>query len=137
MIRKASLGKEIIVNVVNKIGILSDIAVILADHGINIEGIAGYAKEINKEAEILLVTSDNQRAADALRKKGYGIPGEREIVILELENKTGVLKNVVLRLADVEVDIRHIYGSCCSQGCPAKVFVYTSNNEKAIVAFNK
>ncbi len=133
MVRDAHLGKEIVVVVGNKIGVLADLSKIVSDHGINIEAVAGYAD--NKEAKIMLVTNDNLRALDALNKNGYKSSKESEVLVLEMENKTGVLKNITSKLASEGIDIRYIYGTTCTSGCPSRVVLSTSNNEKAVVAF--
>lgn len=135
MLKAADLGKEINMTVINKIGVLADMAKILADHGINIEAAAGYAEKDN--AKIMLVTDDNLRAVDALKKKGYKSAAEKEVVILELENKTGALKNVTVTLESAGVDIKYIYGTTCAGTCPARLVLSTSDNEKALVAFRK
>lgn len=135
MLKKAELGKEIAVTVVNKIGILADMSKILADHGINITAVAGYS--INNEATIMLVTDDNLRAVDALKKKKYTSIKENEIVIVELEDKPGALKNITAKLAAENIDIKYIYGTTCPGGCPARLVISTSDNEKAVVTFRK
>ncbi len=135
MIKSVQLGKEITVTVINNIGILADISKLLADHDINIVGVAGYA--VGNEAKIMLVTEDNVRAADALKKKGYKSLKENEVIIIELENKPGALKLISVKLAAEDLDIKQVYGSVCAGGCPAKLIISTSNNEKALVAFNK
>lgn len=135
MIRQAQLGKEIAVTVVNKIGVLEDMSKLLAGHGINIEAVAGYA--VDNEAKIMLVTDDNLRSVDALKKSGYKSIKENEVVVIELENKAGALKNITARLAAEGIDIKQIYGTTCSAGCPAKIVISTSDNEKALVAFKK
>ncbi len=133
---RASLAKEIVVNVANKIGVLADMSKILADHGINIEGVAGYATEANT-AQIMLVTEDDTRAMEALKKAGYANAKENEVVVLGLENKLGALKNITAKLAEAGVDIKYIYGTACAGSCPAKIIMATVDNEKAVVAFNK
>ena len=135
MIKKAKLGKEIVVTVVNKIGVLADISRILADHGINIEAVAGYA--IENTAMIRLVTEDNLRSMDALKKQGYKSIKEKEAVIIELDNKPGALKSITTKLAEQQIDVKQIYGTTCPEGCPAKIVLSSSNNEKALVAFRK
>lgn len=134
MLKNAQLGKEIVVTVVNKIGVLADMSKILADHGINIEAVAGYATASN-EAKIMLVTTDNIRAVDALKKKNYTNAKENEVVIIELENKSGALKNATARLASENIDIKYIYGTTCTCGGPARIVFATTDNEKALVAF--
>lgn len=135
MIISAELGKEIAVTVVNKIGILADMSKILADHGINIEAVAGYAQE--GEAKIALVTDDNLRATDALKKAGYKGTIENPVVIVELENKAGALRNITTKLASEGIDIKSIYGTTCSGGCPAKIILSTNNDEKTLLIFKK
>ncbi len=80
MLKSAQLGKEIVVTVINKIGVLADISKMLADHGINIEAIMGYA--VNNDAMIMVVTEDNLRAMDALKKAGYKGAKENPVIIL-------------------------------------------------------
>ena len=136
MIKDARLGKEIMVTVTNKIGILADMSKILAQHGVNIVAVAGYAAE-NQTAKIILVAEDNLRAVDALKKAGYKSVSEREALIIELENKTGALECLTAKLASENIDIKQLYGTVCSAGCPAKIVISTSDNAKALVAFKK
>jgi len=135
MIKQAQLGKEIVVTVVNKIGVLADMSKLLAESGVNIEGVAGYA--VDKEAKIMLVTNDALRSVEALKKAGYNSFKENEVVVVELEDKPGALKSITARLAMEGIDIKQIYGTTCSGGCPAKLIISTTDNEKALVAFKK
>ena len=135
MIKKAELGKEIVVTVVNKIGILADMSKLFAEHGINIQALAGYA--LNNEAKIMVVTDDNLRAAEALNKAGYKSLKESEVVLVALENKPGALKLITGKLAEQGIDLKSVYGTACSEGCPATLVITTSDNEKALVAFKK
>jgi hypothetical protein len=135
MVISAQLGKEIAITVVNKIGILADMSKILADHGVNIEAVGGYA--IESEAKITLVTNDNLRAIDALKKTGYKGAKENPVVIVELENKPGALRNITSKLAAEGTDIKSIYGTTCCASCPARIVLSTSNEEKTLLIFKK
>jgi hypothetical protein len=135
MIKDAKLIKEIIVGSEDKIGVLANITKILADHDINIEGVAGYGQV--GQAKIMLVTDDNLRAGDAIRKAGYKDVKECEALIVELENKPGALKNVTAKLVEQNINIKYTYGTICSGGCAAKIVLSTTNNEKAFVSFKK
>jgi hypothetical protein len=135
MIKQAQPGKEIVVTVVNKIGALADISKLLADSGVNIEAVAGYAAD--KEAKIMLITNDDLRSIEALKKAGYKSFKENEVVVVELEDEPGALKDLTARLTTQGIDIKQIYGTTCSGGCPAKLIISTSDNEKALAAFNK
>jgi hypothetical protein len=137
MLKSVNLGKELAVTVINKIGILADISRILAEHGINIKAVAGYGKGEKKEAEVLLVTEDNLRASDALKKNGYKSITEREVIVAELENKPGALKTITFKLAEADIDLKCVYGTACAEGCPATIVLSTSDNEKALLALKK
>ena len=131
MIKSTELGKEIVVTAANKVGVLANMSKIMADHGINIEGVAGYA--VNNEAKIMLVADDVSRAKDALQKAGYKSLKENEVILVDLENKLGALKGLTAKLATANIDIRYTYGTVCSEGCPARIILSTSDNEKALV----
>jgi hypothetical protein len=131
MIKKVTLGKELVVSTENKVGVLANISKIMADHDINIEGVAGYGDA--KEAKIMLVTDDNLRAGDALRKAGFKAVKESEVIILDLINKPGALKGVTSILAAAQIDLRYVYGTICTEGCPARMILATNANEKAFV----
>jgi len=131
MLIKATLGKEIVATVTNKVGAMADISRIVAEQGINIEAVAGYAKEDRKSADIMLVTSDNGRAMEALKKSGYTSMQEREIIIAELENARGALKDISIKMAQQNIDLKYIYGTTCPSNCPARLVISTNNNAKA------
>jgi hypothetical protein len=135
MIKSAQLNKQITVTVINKIGVLADLTKILAGRDINIVGAAGYA--LDKEAKIMLVTEDNLSTIDALKKAGYKSLEEKEVIVVELENKAGALKLVTTMLAAEGIDIKQVYGSVCAGGCAARLILSTSNNEKTLASFNK
>lgn len=132
MIRNVSLAKEIVVTVENKVGLLAGMSRILADHGINIEGVAGY--EIGNEAKLMFVVSDTLRAKEALEKAGYNKTKESEVIVVDLENKLGALKSITAKLAAGKIDIKYMYGTTCSEGCPGRIVLATGSNEKALVA---
>ena len=112
MIKDANLGKELVITADNKVGVLANISKILADHGINIEGVAGYAAEGGK-AKIMLVAEDALRAKEALQKAGYKDMKENEVVVVDLENKAGALKSITAKMSDAKIDIRYTYGTTC------------------------
>ena len=131
MIKDASLIKEVVVALENKVGALANISKILADKDINIAAVAGYSE--NGNAKIMLVTDDNLRAVEALQKGGYKTVKESEAVLVDLINKTGALKNLTAKLASEGVSIKYIYGSQCTGTCPGRLILSTTNNEKTFI----
>jgi len=136
MVNAATLGKELAVTVINKIGVLAEVSRILADHGLTIDGISGYSKEDNT-AVLLLVVDDILRAGEALSKAGYKAIKENEVVLLDIDNKPGALKNLTAKLAIHDIDIKYLYGTACPSGCPARMVLCTSDNEKALLLFKR
>ncbi|MBN1527241.1 MAG: ACT domain-containing protein [Candidatus Omnitrophica bacterium] len=136
MVKAVNIGKEIVVTEKNKVGILADIAKLVSDHGINIEAVAGYSGA-DGVAKIMIVTNDNLRAKEAIQKKGYKEVKESEVVIVELENKIGALKNITAKFVAENIDIRYMYATTCPAGCPARLVFSTTANEKAVVSLKK
>jgi hypothetical protein len=135
MIKAANAGKEIAVTVVNKVGVLADISKLLADRGLNVEAVAGYI--VDSRATIMVVASDSLRAVEALQKGGYKSAKQNDIILVDLENKPGALKSISSKLAAEGVDLKYVYGTTCPEGCPARLVISTTDNEKALVILSK
>lgn len=135
MIQNVKLAKEVTIVTPNKIGLLANISKVLGDHGINIEGVAGY--NADGEAKLMIVTNDDTRAIDALKKAGFASVREHEVVLAELVNKPGALKSLTAILAKENIDISYMYGTTCVAGCPARLIVSSKDNEKILAALKK
>ena len=136
MSKRVFLSKEITVKVINEVGILTKITSFLRDNNINLEGIAGYARQIGQDAELIFVTNDNVAAIEALRKSGYEQISEQDVLMVELENRPGMLKSISEILSANGININYIYGTTCLSGCPAKIVVMTSDNARAFELLN-
>ncbi|MBU4305823.1 MAG: hypothetical protein KJ893_09450 [Candidatus Omnitrophica bacterium] len=131
---KARAGKEIHVVTENKIGTLSDISQWMADKGINIKAICAYV--VDAKAHFLFVTSDNKKAMEILRAKDMKVD-EDEVVVIELNDKIGMLKDIGKKLKNVDVDIKYLYGTTTgTPNAPSVVIFDSSDNKKAINAIN-
>jgi len=135
MVKEVKLSKEIVVTVANKIGILADISKLMAQQGINIEAVAGYAA--GNEARIMLVTQDHGKAVDILKKSNYTSIKENEVIVASMKNEPGALKDITAKMASEMIDMKQIYGSACTAGCPAKIIISTTDNQKALAALKK
>jgi hypothetical protein len=130
MAKGAVLKKELIVSVVNKVGVLADISKIIAHEGINIIAINGYA--VSKGTAIIrFISEDHASAQKILKRIGYGLVREGEVVVVHLENRPGSLREAAGRLAQAKIDIKFIYGTAAQADCPASIILATSNNKKA------
>jgi len=136
MLKSVKLGKEIEVTAANKVGVLADISNLISGKGINVEAVVGYVREDKKEADIMFLTGDNRSTMDLLAKSGYKAR-ENEVIVIELENKPGALKDISAKLAQGGVDIKYIYGTTCAGTCAARMVISTSDNKKALEALKK
>ncbi|MFH0764155.1 MAG: hypothetical protein V1927_04055 [Candidatus Omnitrophota bacterium] len=134
MIKNVTLGEEIVITTINKVGLLADISVMLANEGINIEAAVGY--EVGRTAKLMLVTDANLKIVAELKRKRYKSVKEQEVLLVELENKPGALKVVTTELKANKIDLRHLYVTTSAGGW-SKMVVQTSDNENAMALLNK
>ncbi|MBU4304862.1 MAG: hypothetical protein KJ893_04460 [Candidatus Omnitrophica bacterium] len=131
MIRNIVRGKELSVVVMNEIGALARTMSFLVNHGINVEAVAGYSNTTGDEGELIFITDNNVMAVNELLSNGYENIRENDVLIVELENRPGTLKNISELLALNKININYIYCTTCSGGCPAKIILSTSDNNRA------
>jgi len=131
---KARKGKEVMVKITNNIGILADIAMVLADRGINLLAINAYVAD--EQAFIRLVTEDNLRAHDVLSEHGYKSQ-EDDVILLTIPHKPGMLHRVSEILSEAQIDIHHIYVTTTEAGGECCVVLHTANDDQAMVKLNE
>jgi hypothetical protein len=132
MIKRVVKGKEIFVGVNNEVGVLAKLTSFLVNHGINIEAVLGYATEPGEHAGVMFIASNNTSAIESLGEHGYETIREDDVLIVEVENRPGALKNISECCAGNGINITYFYCTTCSGGCPAKLVLSTSDNDKAL-----
>ena len=132
MIRSIVRGKELSVVVMNEVGALSRMTSFLVNHGINVDAIAGYSNNVGDQGELIFITNNNEDAIAQLVSNGYTDIKEHDVLIVELENRPGALKNISERLAQNNINISFFYCTACPSGCPAKIVLSTTDNSRAL-----
>jgi len=132
MIRKVSLVPELVVKIPNKIGMLAEIASLIAEKGINIEAISGYARENTNDAYVMLISNKCALMEELLKTKKYAVSEKKDVLMVEVENEPGVLQHIAVKLAEEEINIQYIYGTTYVSDSPAKIVISTGDNEKAL-----
>ena len=136
MIKSVMLGEELVISSKNKVGLLADITMMLADRGINVEAALGY--ESGKTAKLMIVTDANLAIINELKKKKYKSIRETEVVMVELDNKPGTMKVVLTELKKARIDIEYLYVTSSSvRGEGSRMVIQTSDNEKAMALLSK
>ena len=131
---KAIQGKEVVVQIVNRSGVLADLARSLADRGLDL--LALNASVVGDLATIRLVTDDNLRTDDVLREHGYS-PHEEDVILLTISHKPGMLHRVSEILAEAMIDTHHIYSTTMNTDGNCSIVLHTANDDQALVLFNK
>lgn len=123
----ASLGKEISVTTENQVGTLFKVTAPLKETGVSIRGVCAWGDA--GKANFLIVTENNEKASQALKKAGYA-PKEMEVVLTDLANKIGSLAEAAQKLSNAGVDIDHCYVT--ASGPQALAVFATKDNAKAM-----
>jgi len=90
-------------------GTLADLGEALGKTGINIEGGCGFPCEGKGVMHILV--EDAATARRALEEAGIEVRGERQVLVLEIEDRPGALGEVSRRIANAGVNIDLAYGA--------------------------
>ena len=130
---KARKVKEISFTMPNRIGLLSEITGAIAGAKVNITSICAYAME--NKAFFMLTTDSNAKAKKALAPLGVRIE-EKDVVEVEIPNKSGELQKGAKRIADAGINIEYMYGTAGGGKAPTCVFK-TADDKKAIKVINK
>lgn len=101
------MAKDLTVILEDRPGTLADMGEALGKAGINIEGCCGFPTEGKGVLHILV--NDAAAARRGLQLAGLEVRGEREVLVLKVENHPGVLGDVTRRIAKAGVNIDLIY----------------------------
>ena len=136
MIKSVKIAEEIVITTKNKVGLLADIATMVANQGVNVEAASGY--EIGDSAKLRIVTNTNLGILDELKAKKYKSVLETEVLLVELSDKPGALKVVTTELGNNKIDINCLYATTSSKGDgSSRIVLSTSDNEKAMALLSK
>ena len=130
---KARKVREISFTIPNRVGLLSEVTTAIAKAKANITAICAYGME--NSAYFMLTTDSNAKAKKALASLGMGIE-EKDVLQVELPNKTGELQKVAEKIADADIDIEYMYATA-GVGKTATCVFKTADDLKAIKVINK
>jgi hypothetical protein len=122
----ANISKEIHITTGNAPGTLAKVTAPIKDAGVNVRAFCAWGKE--DESHFMIVTEDNDKAAEALQAAGFDTR-DREVVLLDLNNEIGTLDDAAQKLGTAGVNIDYCYVSTSGSQCLA-VFS-TQDNAKA------
>jgi hypothetical protein len=99
--------KDLKITLENRPGTLAELSEALGKAGVNIEGIAGFAREVRGSEDREFVT--HVTAKKALINAGIKIEDEREALVIDLRDRPGELATVTRRLSEAGINIEFFY----------------------------
>jgi len=101
---RARLGTDLSVDLQeNRPGMLARAAEAIASGGLNLEGFAEV------EGTLHVLTADPRSARLALQAAGLAVSGERDVLVVRIEDRSGAAAEVFGRLASAGVNVRYTY----------------------------
>lgn len=91
----------------NRPGTLAALGRATAEAGVNIDGIAGMATD--GEGLIHILVEDAGAARSALEGAGISVRDQREVLVVDVEDRPGELARVAATLGDAGINIDLIY----------------------------
>lgn len=101
------MGKDLTVVLEDRPGTLADMGEALGKAGINIDGICGV--HCGDETAIHILVEDADGARRALEASGIEVSDERDVLVVEVEDRPGVLGGVARSIANAGVNIELVY----------------------------
>lgn len=130
---RAIIVQELYCEVPDETGLLGRITSAMALEGVYVIHLS--ADSVNGKGILHLVTKDNHKARKAI---GYFIPSivERDVIIVEFENKVGTLAPVAKILGKNDIAIKQVFGTS-GDGFKIVGVFSTSDNARAVQLINQ
>ncbi len=130
---RASIAKELCCVAGNETGLLGRIVSALALQGVYIDHLSAYS--VGDKGYLQMITRDNANARKAI---SYFIPQveERDVLIVEFENKVGTLAPVARLLGSHGIFIDYVYGTS-GDGFKIVGIFSTNDNHRAARLINE
>jgi hypothetical protein len=105
--RLAPLAVDLVIDVDNTPGALAQVAAAISDAGVNIA--AATCVGPGERAELHILVPHAEAAKHALAISHLAVTREREVVVVDVQDRPGVLADLTRRIAKAEVDLDLVY----------------------------
>jgi hypothetical protein len=99
--------KDLTVSLENQPGRLADLGEATGRAGINLEGVCGTTEGGQGVLHILVDDVDATRAA--LSEAGIEVTGERDVLVVDVEDRPGTMGEVARRIGDAGANVELVY----------------------------
>ena len=101
------MAVDLVIDIENTPGALAEVAAAISDAGVNIAGATCLGAGEHAELHILVPHAEAVRHALAISH--LAVSREREVVVVDVEDRPGVLADLTRRIAKAGVDLDLVY----------------------------
>jgi hypothetical protein len=101
------MAVDLVIDVENVPGALAEVAAAISDAGVNIA--AATCTGGGKQAELHILVPHAEAARRALAISHLAVTREREVVVVDVEDRPGVLADLTRKIAKAGVDLDLVY----------------------------
>jgi hypothetical protein len=101
------MAVDLVIDVENKPGALAQVAAAISDAGVNIA--AATCVGPGERAELHILVPHAEAAKHSLALSQLAVSREREVVVVDVEDRPGVLADLTRRIAKAGVDLDLVY----------------------------
>ena len=98
---------DLVIDIENTPGALADVAAAISDAGVNIA--AATCLGAGERAELHVLVPHAEAARHALAISHVAVSHEREVVVVDVEDRPGVLADLTRKIAKAGVDLDLVY----------------------------
>lgn len=124
---KVKIEQELHVETPDRIGVLAQVLEAVGKSGAGMQAMVAYAQ--SRKGHFMMLTSDNARAAKAIRRLGHQVEAEK-VVVAEFDDKKGTGAGIAQKLARAGIYSDYAYSG--SRGKKVLFVLSTSDNEEAV-----
>jgi hypothetical protein len=101
------MAVDLVIDIENSPGALAEVAAAISDAGVNIA--AATCIGTGERAELHILVPHAEAAKHALAISHVGVSREREVVVVDVEDRPGVLADLTRRIARAGVNLDLVY----------------------------
>ena len=101
------MAVDLVIDIENAPGALAEVAAAISDAGVNIA--AATCIGTGQRAELHILVKHAEAAKHALAISGVLVTGEREVVVIDVHDRPGVLADLTRKISRAGVDLDLVY----------------------------
>jgi hypothetical protein len=107
MVQTATIPFDLVIEIKNEPGALARVAAAVSDAGVNLAAATCLGSDDDVELHILV--PHPEAAKHALALSHLGVSREREVVVVDVEDRPGVLADLTRKVARAGIDLDLVY----------------------------